>query len=77
MSTMLHDHRANGILYEGSSLCRFRRLLLPDLRQQLWIPALRHIRVALDAVEQRRFAEMVPFAFHKRELNVISATLAI
>lgn len=50
---------------------RLRRLILPHLLQQLRIPALADIRMALDAIHQRRLAEVFIPSRLERELDAI------
>lgn len=55
-------------------LLRLSRLLLPDLRQHIWVPTLRHVRVALTPIRKRGFPKVIPPALDESELHVIAAT---
>lgn len=53
-------------------LLRLSPLLVPYFPQNIWVPPLPHIRMALDPVRQRRLPKVSPSALLERELDVVS-----
>lgn len=58
---------------------RLLRLLLllfgPDLLEEIWIPLLPDVRMGLDAVHERRLAQMIPTALDEGKLDVVPAAV--
>ena len=52
------------------------RLLGPSPGQKLRIPPLAHVLMALDSIEQRGLAQMLPFPLAKGKLDVVNAAVA-